>query len=134
MNQLYSPGREGFLGAEIDWDGDDIRAYLVDDADYTVDIVNDKFVSDIPIAAREEKSAAFSGKTITAGTADADDVIFTAAAGDPCEEIVIANETGLDSTSRLIANIDTAAGLPVILNSGDVTVQWDPGSDRIFTL
>lgn len=134
MNALYDFGREGFLAADIDWDGDDIRLYLVDDTDYTVDLAADQFVSDVPVAAREEKSAAFSGKTVTDGTADADDVTFTAAAGDPCEELVLANETGLDSTSRLIANIDTATGLPVILNGGDVTVQWDPGADRIFTL
>jgi hypothetical protein len=39
-----------------------------------------------------------------------------------------------ESGNLLIARIDTATGLPVTPNGGDITVQWDAGADKIFTL
>jgi len=40
----------------------------------------------------------------------------------------------VESTSRLIAWIDTGTNLPVTPNGGDITVQWDAGANRIFKL
>jgi len=34
----------------------------------------------------------------------------------------------------VIAWFDTGTNLPVVPNGGDVTVQWDSGANRIFTL
>jgi hypothetical protein len=62
-------------------------------------------------------------------------VTFTAVTGDPCEAIVIWQDTGVESTSRLIAYIDTASsGLPVTPNGGDITIAWDSGANKIFKL
>ena len=38
------------------------------------------------------------------------------------------------SAQRLIAYIDTGTNLPITPNGGDVTVAWDSGANRIFTL
>jgi hypothetical protein len=130
---LYGKARESFLKAEINLATDTIKAILIDAADYTVSIDVDQFLSDIPAAAREEISAALAGKTTTLGVFDANDVTFSATSGDPCEAIVLYQDTGVAGTSRLIAYIDNAAGLAVTLG-GDVTVVWDNGANKIFKL
>ena len=133
-NALYDHGREGFLDGSIDWDTDDIRCILVDAADYTVDLATHDNLDDIPAAARVAVSGALTGKTVAAGVADADDVTFSSVTGDQCEAIVIYKHTGVETTSRLIAYIDSATGLPVTPNGGDITVQFDSGASKIFKL
>jgi len=133
-NALYDKGREGFLDGSIDWDTDDIRVILIDAADYTVDLAVHDNLDDIPGAARVAVSGALTGKTVTDGVADAADVTFSAVSGDVSEALVIYKHTGTESTSRLIAYIDSATGLPVTPNGGDITVQWDAGANKIFKL
>ncbi|MDT8383010.1 MAG: hypothetical protein RRB22_01190 [Gammaproteobacteria bacterium] len=133
-NALYDKGREGFLDGSIDWDTDNIKTILVDAADYVVDLATHQFLSDIIAGARVATSANMTGKTVTAGVADADDVTFSAVVGDPSEALVIVQDTGVEATSRLIAYIDTASGLPVTPNGGDIQTQWDAGANKIFKL
>ena len=71
---------------------------------------------------------------MTDGVADAADVTWSSVTGDECEAIVLYKHTGTESTSRLIAYIDSATGLPVTPNGGDIKVEWDNGSDKIFQL
>jgi len=133
-NVLYDKGREGFLDGSIDWDSDDIRVILIDTDDYSVDLANHDNLDDIPAGARVATSGALTGKSVTNGVADADDVVFGSVSGDQCEALVIYKHTGNESTSRLIAYIDSATGLPVTPNGGDITVEWDNGSNKIFKL
>jgi len=133
-NALYDPGREGFLGGTIDWDTNDIRLILIDEADDTIDLVNDNALDDRAAAARVAVSTSLASKTITAGVADAADKTWTAVTGDVSESIDSYSHTGVESTSFLIFNIDTATGLPVTPNSGDITVTWDNGANKIFKL
>lgn len=133
-NALYDLGREGFLGADIDWDLDNIKAVLVDTGAYTVNLATHQFLSDIPVGARIATSANLSAKTKAAGVADAGDVTFSAVSGVSVEAVVLYQDTGVEATSRLIAYIDTATGLPVTPNGGDIVVQWDAGANRIFKL
>lgn len=133
-NALYDKGREGFLDGSIDWDTDDIRVILVDVADYTVNLSTHDNLDDVPSGARVATSSALSGKSVTAGVADASDVTLSAVTGDVSEALVIYKHTGTESTSRLIAYIDTATGLPVTPNGGDILIQWDNGSNKIFKL
>lgn len=132
-NQLYPLGRQAFLEADLDWTGQDMRVILVDLADYTFSTAH-QFLTSVPAGARVAVSAALTGKTATNGTADADDVTFTAVTGDPSEALIIYQHTGVDATSRLVAYIDTATGFPVTPNGGNITVTWDSGANRIFTL
>ncbi len=133
-NALYDLGREGFAGGDIDWDGDDIKVVLVDTDDYTANLATDNDLADIPAGARVSTSANLGSKTITAGVCDAADTTFTAAAGDQSEAMVIYQDTGTAATSRLIAYIDDATGLPVIPNGGNINVAWPSGASRIFKL
>ena len=133
-NALYDKGREGFLDGSIDWDTDDIRCILIDTADYSVDLATHDNLDDVPGDARVATSGAFTGKTVAAGVADAADVTLSSVTGDTCEAIVIYKHTGTESTSRLIAYIDSATGVPVTPNGGDITIQWDSGANKIFKL
>lgn len=133
-NALYDKGRQGFLEGSIDWDTDVIKAVLIDTADYTVNLATHQFLSDIPVAARVATSAALTGKTVASGVADAANPTLPAVTGDPAEALVIYQDTGAEGTSRLIAYIDTATGLPVTPNGGDINVAWDDGANKIFKL
>jgi hypothetical protein len=132
-NALRDTGREGFLGGDIDWDANDIRLVLYDEGADAFNAADDN-LDDIVAGARIAVSGAFAGKTKTAGVADANDVVLTAVSGANVESIEIYKHTGVESTSLLIANIDTATGLVLTPSGGDVTVQWDAGSNRIFKL
>ena len=133
-NAMYDKGRESFLKGEISWNSDDIKVVLVDTADYTVNLSTDQYLSDVASGGRVATSGNLASKTTAAGVADAADVTLTAVTGDVSEALVIYKDTGTASTSRLIAYIDTATGLPVTPNGGDITITWDSGSNKIFKL
>ena len=133
-NALYDRGRQGFLAGEIDWDANDIRIILIDEADDTIDLAVDEDLADRAGAARVATSSALGTKTTAAGVADAADVTLSSVTGDVSESIDIYQHTGTEATSLLIANIDTATGLPVTPNGGNITVQWDAGANKIFKL
>jgi hypothetical protein len=133
-NALYDHGREGFLAGDIDWDGDNIKLVFVDEADDTIDLENDEDLADRAGASRVATSGNLASKTVTAGVADAADVTVSAVTGDQFESIDIYQDSGVEATSRLICNIDTATGLPCTPNGGDITVQFDSGANKIFKL
>ena len=133
-NALYGLGREAFLTGDIAWDTDTIRAVLIDTGTYTVSIDVHNAYDDLSGVVGTE-SGAFASKTTTLGTADAADITFTAVTGASVEAVVIVQDTGVATADRLIAYIDTvASGLPVTPNGGDITVTWDAGANKIFTL
>lgn len=134
-NALYDLGRQAFLQADIDWLVDNIKVTLV--RGYTPNTATHDFLDDVTSngGTLVATSANFASKTAAAGVADAADVTFsTVPAGAACQHLVIYKDTGTPATSPLIALIDTATGLPLTPNGGDVTVQWDNGANRIFKL
>jgi hypothetical protein len=133
-NALYDLGREAFLAGDIAWDTDNIKCVLVDTADYTVNLATHQYLSDVTAGGRVATSTNLTSKTIAAGVADAADVVLSSVSGDESEAIVIYQDTGVEGTSRLIAYVDTATGLPVTPNGGDITIQWDSGANKIFKL
>jgi hypothetical protein len=133
-NQLYDAGREGFLIGQIDWSTHTIRAVLVDTTKYTVSISGHAWLSDISADARVATSAPFSSKTTTAGVAGAASATFTSVSGPECKALAIYRDTGTASTSRLIAYITNAVGLPVTPNGGTITVVFDSGPNKVFRL
>ena len=140
-NALWDPGREGFLAGEIDFDTAVIKVALL--RGYTWSAAH-KFVSDVTTAGGTlvATSAALGTKTITGGVADAADVTFTAVAtGAACEAVMVFQSSavggGADvaaTAQRVIAFIDTATGLPVTPNGGDISVAFDNGPNKIFKL
>jgi hypothetical protein len=132
-NALYDPGREGFLDGSIDWDTNDIRAMLVLST-YTF-VASHKFVTDLG-SVDNGRTAALSGKTVTNGVANASNTSLVATAATASKAIVIFQHTGVDSTARLIAYIDTpTSGLPFTPAAGQtVNITWDTGANKIFKL
>lgn len=131
---LYDKGRQGFLDGSIDWDTDDIRCILIDTGAYTVNLATHDFLDDVAGGSRIAVSGSLASKTATDGIADAADVTFTTVSGTSCEALILYKHTGVDSTSRLIAYIDSATGLPVTPNGNDIIVRWDNGANKIFKL
>jgi hypothetical protein len=140
-NQLYGKAREKFLGTNgvnsIDWLADEIRAMLVDITQYTVNINVDEFLSDVPALAQVTPVAGcpiLGVKTATLGVANASGATFGSVSGANCGALLLFKNTGNQTTSPLIAYIDTATGLPVAPNGGPVAIQWDTGTNKVFKL
>lgn len=134
-NALYDLGREGFLDGSIDWDTNNQKASLLDSGVYTPTLATDKFQSTIVAGgAAIANSSNLASKTVAAGVADAADITWTAVSGAQSEYIEVWQDSGSNATSRVIALIDTATGLPVTPNGGDINVAWNNGSNKIFKL
>jgi hypothetical protein len=161
---LYDYGREGFLGADIDWNGHKIGGVLVNVSGsgtlYTPNLTTHQFMSDIENTSNDlsvaagarskadttcgngQSASGWGSKTITAGIADAADITFQAvpgSAGLEYEALVIFawTETNFSrTTARLVAYIDSASatGFPVTPNGGDIIVAFDSGTNKIYKL
>jgi hypothetical protein len=131
-NALYPKAKEAFLNADIDMATDTITIALVDTGNYTFDSGH-QFRSDVSDSA-VISSTDLLNKTMTNGVFDADDATFTSVTGANCEALIIFQNTGSQANSRLIAFIDSATGLPILPNGGDITVAFSSGSNRIFAL
>jgi len=135
-NALYGKGRQSILEGGVAFLADNIKAALVNIAGghYTLAIDSDQYLAAIAAGDRVAISGNLTSKTSTLGVADAADITFPTVSGAVCGAIVIYKDNGNPATSPLIAYIDTATGLPVTPNGGDITVQFDNGSNKIFKL
>lgn len=133
-NTLYDKGRQRFLEAQINWLTDTIKVLLVDTGNYTANFTTHEFLADVGVSARVTTPVTLVGKSSTGGAADASDATFTSVSGPSIEAIIIYKDTGTEATSPLIAYIDTATGLPITPNGGDIIVTWDNGPNKIFKL
>jgi len=125
MTNFYDKGLEKFLRGEISWNNDNIKAVLIDAADYTVNYATHEFLSDIPSAGRVAISGNLASKTTAAGTAGAANYAFPTVIGDPSEAIAYFKDTGNPATSPLISYHDSAvSGLPVTPNGGDINITF----------
>lgn len=72
-------------------------------------------------------------KTVSATAVfDHADVTFTAVSGASCESLDYYKDSGAAATSPLICNIDSATGLPVTPNGGDI--NWVPNASGVFQI
>lgn len=133
-NALYDKARELYLTTGLNWLTYPIKAVLVDTGTYTVNLAANQFLDHIGAGAQRSHSPAFANKTAVGGAADADDITFSSVSGVSIEAIVIYGDSGTPSTSPLIAYIDTATGLPITPNGGDIIVTFDNGPNKIFKL
>jgi hypothetical protein len=131
-NRLYDAAAQRFATGNLDWTAGTFKAVLVDTGAYAVNIATHDFLSDIAGGARIAISATLTGLTASGGACDADNTLFAAVSGVQSEAVVIFEDSGVDSTSALIAYIDTAPGLPITPNGGDIILNWDNGVDKIF--
>ena len=122
---LYDKARQAFLDGDLNWTVDVFNAVLIDTDDYSPDLLNDEFFSEVAGAA-QIASGTLASKTVTDGVADAADLLLSTVAGDQSEAILIVQQTASDTTSRLVCLITVATGLPVTPSGGDITISWDP--------
>jgi hypothetical protein len=125
-NSFYSQFKENILNELHDMNTDDIRAVLIDSADYTFSAAHD-FLSEVAAGAREEVSATLTSPTIAAGVFDTGDFVFTNADGDPCEAMLLYNHdgagAGADAARQLVSFYDTGmTGMPVDPSGGNINV------------
>lgn len=138
-NSLYSRGRESFLQGELNWAGNDIKL-LFTLAGYAQDLDAHQFHSDLTNVGTGATSPNFAGKTsLNNGVAQADNVRIDdlpAQAGNAqLVKLIIYQDSGVPTTSRLIAFIDTAVGLPFTPDGSDCLISWDTDvNKRIFKL
>lgn len=140
-NALYGFGREAFLSGTFNWNTAMVKVAIMSSS-YSPSINTERYWSQITGSGGVNiinTTVALTGSTSTLGVADANDVTFTAVTSSLnalgiVTYIVLYQDTGLNQTSPLIAMIDTATGLPVTPNGGDITIQWDNGANRIFKL
>ncbi len=136
-NSMYTKGREHILLGDVAWLTADIKVCSVDETDDVPTLATDEFLDpDILAGAREFTSGNLAGKSTTLGTADATDLApaFTTASGDQFESITIYVDSGVATTSELVCNIDTATGLPLTPDGGNIDITWSAAADRIFTV
>lgn len=140
-NVLYDTGRDAFLRGSINWLTSPIRAQLVSISNqptaYVFNASLDTVFGSVPTGARVGFSAPSLGtKTATAGIADAADTVFSAVSGPTVGALILFASTATANGSdwQLVAYIDTATGMPVGPNGGDITAQWDNATNKIFKL
>lgn len=133
-NTLYDKARERFARGQFNWETDTIKVCLIDKNVYTPNFSAHEFLSDVSQSAIVAPGVALTGKTATGGACDANNVTFTAVSGAEAEALIIYKDTGDPASSPLIAQLDSATGLPITPNGGDIIVQWDDGANKIFRL
>lgn len=132
-NALYAKGKEKILSGAIDLTTATIKAALLSSA-YTANLSTDEFWSGISANVLNTPQT-LASKSVTGGVFDAADVTFTAVtSGSTVKAVVLYKDTGTASTSPLLVYIDTITGFPLATNGGDITVTWDNGSYKIFSL
>ena len=138
-NQLYPKAKEDFLSGNLNLSSNTVTLALIDTGVYTFSSAHEDR-ADVPNTA-VISTANLASKTITSGVFDADDATFVSVTGANCEALILYHNTGdaendgtRQADSRLIAYIDTATGLPILPNGGDITVRFSDGASKIFTL
>lgn len=129
-NGLFYSYRNLVLGAGLNLSSLTIKLMFVDHADFTPDPTNTAhdFIADVTAAGRVPAIAscpALASKTlgtVAVGVFDAADPTFTALSGDVVESLIAFEDSGVEATSDLLAFWDTATGLPLTPNGGDVVV------------
>ena len=135
---FYVEMRNAMLGAWthsfVDLNTDNTRVGLRDEGTTALNLTTQIDLADIvtAIVAESANVGTPTVGSVAAGVFDHDNVTFTAVSGASVESLDYFKETGTDSTSPLICNIDSATGLPVTPNGGDIT--WTPNASGVFQI
>lgn len=134
-NALYGKAKESLLSGEVDLTSNTVK-FLMVSSDYVVAIDTHEFVSDIGSGNIVARSGELDNKTVTLGVFDADNETVEEYGNSGFEYVILYADSGNDATSRLLAYIDTADGLPVAATNGtaSVAIQWSNAASKIFAL
>ena len=133
MNILFPSAKQLFLEAGLNWLTDPLYAILVDTRSYVLSPAHTS-LADVDEGAFLVSSQVLTGRTSVNGVADADDLGFSPYTGAPATALLLVKDGGTAHQSKLIAYFDTLAGLPYVPDGKQITVTWDDGPARIFSL
>jgi len=129
MSAFWDKGLEAFSGGSINLSTDTVKVRLLRKSGYTLS-QTDQYVNVLPAAIGTDVT--LGTKVLSGGTLDAADAVFTAVpTGAAIDSLAIYKDTGVSTTSPLIAYID---GFSVTPNGGDITIQWQATTPWIFKL
>lgn len=121
MSSLYPQGAAHILGKAT-------KADLVADSIKTMFYAGSynaahEFVSDLTGASIVARSAALSGKTVTSGVFDSNDITLTSVSGSAFTHVLDYKDDGVaDSSSPLLVNFDVSSFTP---SGGDVNIVFN---------
>ncbi len=133
-NAIYPKFKQAAMGggANVNLIAGDVKAILIDLADYTYAATHE-FRTDIPGAAEVAVSGNMTTKAVTDGKFTCANFSWTSVTGDQSEAVIFFVDTGVAATSRLVAILDTGqTGLPITPNGGNINFTADPAG--VFAL
>ena len=132
MSQLYPNARQLLATAALNLSSVTLAAALVLQA-YVPAFATDQNLSDLGanVAAHADLVAA----SVSNGILSANTVNFgNVTTATPVNAIVVYRDTGVNTTSTLIAYINPVTGLPATFTGGIVMLSWDTGANKIFVV
>ena len=135
-NALFDIYKEALLGGGnhggtlIDLDANVIKVAMIDTGTFAIDETVHEDMAEV--SGTVGTAQTLGTITLTNGTFDAADATFTAVSGSSVEELLIYKEIGPTTSDVLLVSFDTATGLPVTPNGGDIVIQWN--GSGIFAL
>lgn len=130
-SKIYPKAKETALQGGLNMSSGTVKVSLIDTGTYTYSDAHQFYSSVTGVVGTP---VTLSSKTFVNGLFDAADATFSAVSGATVEALIIWVDTGSSATSPLIAFIDSATGLPVTPNGGNIDVAWDNGTNKIFQL
>lgn len=134
MSAIYINAKNLMMTGQLDLSTASLKVVCVDAADYTLDAALHANLSDIPALARVGTPTALTTVTVTGNVLDADNVLINNVAGDTFEAVAIYVDTGVESTSTLVAYLDNAGTLSVTPSGADIVITWADTANKIFAL
>ncbi len=136
-NALFDSYRNQIVGnsstAPADWNGDTMKAALIDAGTTTPNTSTHDFWDDLVGAIVGSAVTLASVAYPSAGKVDCNDFTFTSVTGNSAENLVLFKSTGTNSTSPLCVNYDTfSSGMPVTPNGGDIAITVN--ASGLFTI
>jgi hypothetical protein len=131
---MYGLARNSFATGGIDWVSASIQLAFVTSG-YSIAPTTDQYLG-IAVSSGYiiAQSGNFSSLSSTLGTVNAANETVSSVTGAQFNQVLIYSFITNNNSSPLILDIDTATGLPCTPNGGNIIVQWDTGTNKIFTL
>lgn len=134
-NLIYGKAKQALLNGQINVSSQSLKILFVDST-YSFSQNTHEFVSHVSSSAIKGRSIALLNVQNVLGALDADDLTIVDYSGAAFNTVILYVDTGSDATSRLIAHIDTAAGIPFAGHNSlvNITIVWSNESTRIISL
>lgn len=125
-------GKTSDYSARVDADTDTLKAYFMDagtDVPAVTDVFESSHTGINPTFANAQALAGGTAGVVAVGVFDANDTVFTGGSvltgSTSVEWLVVFKFVTVAGDSPFLAAWDTATGLPLTPNGGDVTVAWN---------